>query len=233
MPKDGNWRGRNIRRGKKEAAAQRRIEREAGNKGLDDVLRRAEGERPGQVAENVQKFFEHSRDEKPKPWETEGKGFGPDGEFLTLEDLIYLKPFTMEDMNSTVAFRANDKMMRAFQRLREASGGVYDIMSDLYRDAATIGLLVLSERHRSILGLEIVISRAENHQLLKEEAADYVLRLKEALRPLDTAMKKSHFRQYMENLSERPRWYQEIHIEEMKTDKSLSSLLSEMEEDES
>jgi hypothetical protein len=207
----------------------------AGKKGMDDALSKieesADKTRQGAVQKNVDKFFEHKKDEKKDTWTTEGKGLAPQGELLTLEDLMYLKPFAMEDLNSTVAFRANDKMMRAFQRLKEASGGVYDIMSDLYRDAAAIGLLVLSERHKSILGMEIAISRMENIQRLKEEAAATIKQLKAVLWSIDEEMKLTHFKTFTEAMMERPAWIQEMYLSEIRKDPVLSKLMDELGED--
>jgi len=220
-----------IRRGRQQSAIKKRAKEELGTTGFEEVLKGVENERPGQIQKNIQKFLEHKPDDKKNPWDTEGKGLAPGGELLTLEDLIYLKPFTMEEMNSTIAFRTNDKVMRAFQRLKEASGGVYDIMSDLYRDAAMIGLLVLSERHKSILGLDIVISQAEKHKWQEREAADKVLRLRDALKPLKEELRRAHFTRFMDYLAERPRWNQEIVLNEMRNDVMLAELLKTMEED--
>lgn len=222
-------RGRATLKGNRAAE---RLQQEGGGAAIEKVLDAAENERQGQVAKNVAKVFDRKEPAtKGKAvWETEGKGFGPQGELLTLEDIIYLKPFALEDLNSTVAFRANDKMMRAFQRVKEASGGVYDILSDLYRDAAAIGLLVLSERHKSILGPDVVISRAENHQRLKDEAEETIQRLRDALKPMGEEMRTIYFRSFMEAINERPRWIQETYLEEIHRDKILEDLLSSLEE---
>jgi hypothetical protein len=223
-----------IRRGKstlRENRALKRIREAAGTAELQAVIEKAEGEGSAVVAKNVNQFFEHKQEGR-KPWDTEGKGLGPEGRLLTLEDLIFLKPFAMEDLSSTVAFRVDDKVMRAFQRVKESSGGVFDILSDLYREAAVIGLLVLSERHKSILGLEVVISQAKNHQRLKEEAADTALRLKEALRPLSPEMRKIYFHNFMLAMEERPQWIQETYLEEMRDDMMLSELLDGLREPE-
>lgn len=222
-----------VRKGKetlKGRLAQERIRRESGLDDLDRVIEAAENERQGQVAKNVAKVFDKREQKKPTPWETEGKGLGPEGELLTLEDLIYLKPFSMEDLNSTVAFRANDKMMRAFQRVKEASGGVYDILSDLYRDAAAIGLLILSERHKSILGPDIVISQAEKFQHMRAEAVEKVQRLRDALKPMGEELRRTHFINFINSINERPRWIQETYLEEMRGDKVLGELLKSLEE---
>jgi hypothetical protein len=199
---------------------------------LDQVIEKANSDRQAQIQKNITAYLDPKKQGSKAPWETEKGGLAPEGEPLTLEDLIYLRPFTMEDMNSTVAFRVNDRVMRATQRVREASGGAYDIISDLYRDAYVIGLLVLGERHKSILGLEMVISRAEKHERTLEEAHDTVSRFKTAIRSKDPEMQKIYMRDYLEKLDQRPRWIQEAHLGEIRKDEFLSALLGTLESDE-
>lgn len=217
-----------VRRGKPRGiTAARKKKSEENAKVLDSLA----SPREQQIQRNISAFFDKKPGDKRAPWETEGKGLGPAGEMLTLEDLISLRPFTLDELGPQIGIRISEKMLRSFQRIKENCGGAFDIMSDLYREALAIGLLVLNERHKQVLGIEIVISRAKSHQTTLEEAKRDVRRLKEAIQPLSEATQLGYFKDYITYLDEKPKWAQEAHLEEIRNDLFLSNLLRKLQEE--
>ncbi len=158
-------------------------------------------------------------------WDTTGKG---EGEPLTLEDYVNLKPFKMEDLNTTIAFRAPDKLLRAAQRIKEKSGGVYDLMSDLHRDIYVLGLILMSERHEDILGGEIVIERAKSRVQLKKEIEDSIRRLGEQLLQENESDRRADYLAYVEFVRRRPIKIQEMYLTAMETNSLLAELRRRM-----
>lgn len=226
-----------VRRGKstlRSNRAMKKMREESGISELEKVVKAARDEHQGEIEKNVEGFFAKKKPGEQgkgqKSWETEGKGLGIKGELLTLEDLVYLKPYASDKMDVTVSFRTDEKMMRSFQRVKEASGGVYDILSDMYRDSAAIGLMILSERHKSILGPEIVVFQAKNHQRMKKEAESMIQELRDALRPMDDGKKLSYFLRFMDSINDRPKWIQETYLEEIRRDETLGGFLAKLEE---
>lgn len=138
------------------------------------------------------------------PWKIE------EHERLTLDDYISMKPFKLEDHNSLISFRINDKFLRTVQRIKERSGGIYDIKSDLERDIFVLGLMVMAERYEDIFATEVVIERMQSREALAKEVTDQIHRFAQLLLNENEAEQRGDFFFFMESLGKKPPKIQEL-----------------------
>jgi inorganic pyrophosphatase/exopolyphosphatase len=156
-------------------------------------------------------------------WETI-KDPDEEGKLFSVEDLVNMKPFKMEDLNTTIAFRANDKVQRACQRIKERAGDTYDIMSDLYRDVFMLGLIFMTQRLEDILGGEMVIERAMSRARLVKEIFDQVRRLGELLYNENESDRRADYLAFIEMVRKKPVKIQEHYIAAMEGNPMLAEL---------
>lgn len=147
---------------------------------------------------------------------------------FTIDELVSLKPFKMEDMTAMVAFRAPEKILRSVQRIKEQSGATYDLLSDLHRDIYALGLLIMAERYGDILGGEIIIERAKNRVLQGKQIDDIVRRLAEQLMQEGDADTLGDFQAFMEHVQKMPLKVQERYITAMEMSPLLANLRRRM-----
>lgn len=124
--------------------------------------------------------------------------------YFTIEDLISMKPFRVEDLNTTIAFRANDKVLRATQRIKEKAAGSYDIISDLHRDVYMLGLIIMTQRYEDILGGEIIIERAQSRVRMIKDIEDQVRRLGAALLQEPEEERRTDYFAFIEMMRKKP-----------------------------
>lgn len=163
-------------------------------------------------------------DQKDVPsWDTIQDG-DEQGKLFSLEDLVSLKPFKMDDLNTTIAFRANDKILRTTQRVKERAGDAYDIMSDLHRDIYVLGLIVMTQRFEDILGGEVIIQRAISRVRQIKEIFDQVRRLGETLYSEPLSDQRADYLAFMEQVRRYPYKIQLHYIAAMEGNPMLAEL---------
>lgn len=156
------------------------------------------------------------------PWKIE------EHERLTLEDYVSMKPFKMEDHNSLISFRINEKVLRAVQRIKERSGGIYDLKSDLERDIFMVGLMVMAERYEDIFASEIVVERMQNRELLLREVNDQIHRFTQLLFKEGETEQRADFFLFMESLAKKPPKIQDLFMTVIKTNPFMVEMLRKM-----
>lgn len=156
------------------------------------------------------------------PWKIE------EGTKLSIEDYINMKPFKMEDHNATIAFRINEKVLRAVQRIKERAGKTYDIKSDLERDVFVLGLMVMAERYEDIFATEMVIERMRNRIEQAKEIGEQLHRFSQLLHNQKEQEQRADFFLFMESLAKRPPRIQDLFMQAIQLDPLMLEMLRKM-----
>jgi hypothetical protein len=121
---------------------------------------------------------EKTKAKPPNVEEDHNDEWGMSGSEMTLDSLAALQPFTESKIGQgesvPVGFRIPAELLREIQRLKERNPGIYDIMSDLYRDALTVGFYVLHYRYQRVLPVNAVLAFIRQSQRTKADVESQV-----------------------------------------------------------
>jgi len=148
--------------------------------------------------------------------------------------LMKLHPYRFErakrGQSIHLAVKLPEWFARWIERVKERAGGVYDIKSDVVRDALWIGLRVLGHRYklpewRAEIKLQEIANEIEEDNLIKTRVADFMTKL-EQLQKIDKERAKKHLGDYLSEIDKiEDSWRKGKYLEEL----SKYSVVKEME----
>jgi len=167
-----------------------------------------------------------------KGWETEEEKV----EFADrpIRFLIDLRPYRLQQtkkskLSTHLAVKLPEFYTRWIERIKERAGGIYDIKSDVVRDALWIGLRVLTARYklpewRTDIRLMEIANEVEEDNLIKENVSRL---MDEVQRLWSTSEERArrHLKAYIDEVKKiSDDWRRERHLEEL----SKYSLVKEL-----